>query len=52
MMIRAFADAGRIFKNDAYTQTAAKAADFALAKLRPSPITKPNSMPTSPTTLN
>ena len=34
MMIRAFADAGRIFKNEAYTQTAAKAADFALAKLR------------------
>ena len=34
MMIRAFADAGRIFKNEAYTQTAAKAADFALDKLR------------------
>ena len=34
MMIRAFADAGRIFKNEAYTQTAAKAAEFALAKLR------------------
>ena len=33
MMIRAFADAGRIFKNEAYLQTAAKAADFALAKL-------------------
>lgn len=34
MMIRAFADAGRIFKNDSYIQSAVKAADFSLDKLR------------------
>jgi uncharacterized protein YyaL (SSP411 family) len=34
MMIRAFADAGRIFKNADYTQTAVNAAEFALSKLR------------------
>ncbi len=34
MMIRGFADAGRIFKNDTYIKTAARAANFALTKLR------------------
>ena len=33
MMIRGFADAGRVFKNDSYLKVAAKAADFAMAKL-------------------
>ena len=33
MMIRGFADAGRVFKNDHYTEVAAKAANFALTKL-------------------
>jgi uncharacterized protein YyaL (SSP411 family) len=33
LMIRGYADAGRILENDSYTQTATKAADFALAKL-------------------
>ncbi len=33
-MIRGLADSGRIFKNEEYTQAAAKAADFVLAKMR------------------
>ena len=33
MMIRGFADAGRVFKNDDHIQVATRAADFALAKL-------------------
>ena len=33
MMIRGFADAGRVFKDDHYLEVAAKAADFAMAKL-------------------
>jgi len=33
MMIRGFADAGRVFENDHYVNVAAKAADFALEKL-------------------
>ena len=33
MMIRGFADAGRVFKNEDYTKAAAKAADFAMNKL-------------------
>ena len=33
MMIRGFADAGRVFKNDGYIETASKAADFAIEKL-------------------
>jgi uncharacterized protein YyaL (SSP411 family) len=33
-MIRGFADAGRILKNEHYLQVAAKAADFVLTKLR------------------
>lgn len=35
LMIKGLADAGRIFKNDQYTQAAAKAADFVLTKMRP-----------------
>ena len=34
LMIRGLADSGRILKTPRYTQAAAKAADFALAKLR------------------
>ena len=34
LMIGGMADAGRILKNDSYTQAAAKAADFLLANLR------------------
>jgi len=34
LLIRGLADAGRIFKTPRYTQAAAKAADFALSKLR------------------
>ena len=34
LMIRGLADAGRIFKNDKYTQAAARAADFVLTKMR------------------
>ena len=34
MMIRGFADAGRILDNESYVQTAAKAADFVLKSLR------------------
>ena len=34
MMIRGFADAGRIFKNEDYLKTATRAADFVLNKLR------------------
>ncbi len=34
LMIRGFADAGRIFKEDHYTAAAARAADFVLKKLR------------------
>ncbi|MFK7768657.1 MAG: thioredoxin domain-containing protein [Mariniblastus sp.] len=33
LMIRGYADAGRILKNDSYVETAAKAADFALKNL-------------------
>ena len=33
MMIRGFADAGRVFKNDNYVEVAKKAANFALEKL-------------------
>ena len=33
LMIRGYADAGRILENDDYVQTASKAADFALSKL-------------------
>ena len=36
LMIRGLADAGRIFKNDRYTQAATKAADFVLDKMRDS----------------
>ncbi len=34
LMIRGLADAGRIFKNHAYTDAAAQAAEFVLAKMR------------------
>ena len=34
MMIRGFADAGRILENESYVETAAKAADFVLKSLR------------------
>lgn len=34
LMIRGFADAGRIFKNAHYTEVAGKAADFVLTKLK------------------
>ncbi len=36
LMIRGLADAGRIFKNERYTQAATKAADFVLDKMRDS----------------
>jgi uncharacterized protein YyaL (SSP411 family) len=36
LMIRALADAGRVFKNEQYTAAAARAADFILAKLHDS----------------
>jgi uncharacterized protein YyaL (SSP411 family) len=34
LMIRGLAEAGRVFKNETYVATAARAADFVLAKLR------------------
>ena len=34
LMIRGLADAGRVFKNDAYTQAAVRAAEFVLTKMR------------------
>jgi uncharacterized protein YyaL (SSP411 family) len=34
LMIRGLADAGRIFKNDAYTQAATRSAGFVLSKMR------------------